>query len=287
VRSLPANVLASGLVVGLWGYFLVAAVYDPDGGIKALWPIFGIANQLLASTALCLATTVILKMALQSRTGVPSVRGAGGTPALRSPALALITFVPLLWLLTVTSTAAVQKIWHSDPRIGFLAQAEAMTKRIESLKAQTAGVSETALPAHQKLIAQTAKQMGNAYLDAVVTGFFLALVAGIFLLSVREWVLLLARKKAAEPRETPPVWLPDYAVAEAKPFQLFSFLALSLALLRELSGEAAVDRAQQHPAACRGTRQVALLEGGLKPPTRAEAYAVAVEHRFRGPNRCC
>jgi carbon starvation protein len=214
--------------------------------------------------------------------------------------LALIPFVPLLWLLTVTSTAAVQKIWHSDPRIGFLAKArqievEQLPKQEEALKAAYAVAAGKAIESAEvknldRVLAATLSlrsQRTNQYLDAFVTGCFLALVAGIFLLSVREWVLLVARKKAAEPRETPPVWLPDYAVAEAKPFQLFSFLALSLALLRELSGEAAVDRAQQHPAACRGMRQVALLEGGLKPPTRAEAYAVAVEHRFRGPTRCC
>src|SRR6185295_18280613 len=100
VRSLPANLFASALVVGAWGYFLVAAVYDPDGGIKALWPIFGIANQLLAATALCLATTVILKMQLGKGIKVPGPK----SNVLHHPALALITLVPLLWLLTVTGT---------------------------------------------------------------------------------------------------------------------------------------------------------------------------------------
>src|SRR6185295_12219319 len=100
VRSLPANLLASALVVGAWGYFLVAAVYDPDGGIKALWPIFGIANQLLAATALCLATTVILKMQLTEEAKVQGPR----SNLLRHPALALVTLIPLLWLLTVTGT---------------------------------------------------------------------------------------------------------------------------------------------------------------------------------------
>ena len=169
--------------------------------MRALWPLFGIANQLLASIALCLATTVILKMALRDRTKA-------------RPSFALVTLVPLLWLLAVTGTAAVQKIWHSDPRIGFLAQAEAMSKKLASLKAQTASLTEADFPAHRKLISQAAKQLGNARLDAVVTGFFLTLVVGIFLISVREWLLLLARKKAAEPRETPPTWLSDYTVAE-------------------------------------------------------------------------
>ena len=282
VRSLLANFFASGLVVLLWGYFLIKAVYDPDGGIKALWPIFGIANQLLASIALCLATTVILKMAL--RKGTPE---AGGKPP--SPALALIAFVPLVWLMIVTGTASVQKIWHSDPRIGFLAQAGTMSKKLDTLRAATATISETGLAAHQKMLSQTARQRGNAQLNAVVTGFFLSLVAGIFIISLREWVLLIARKKAAELRETPPTWLPDYAVVEARPFKLFSFLALSMALLKELSGEAAVDRAQQHRASCVETMEVDLLGGGLKPTplSRGEAYAVAAEERFQGPNRCC
>src|ERR1043165_7565910 len=96
VRSLSANLLASLLVVAAWGYFLIVAVYDPDGGIKALWPIFGIANQLLAGTALCLATTVILKMQLaatdESKVQSPKSKVLG------HPALALVTLIPLLWL---------------------------------------------------------------------------------------------------------------------------------------------------------------------------------------------
>jgi carbon starvation protein len=276
VRSLLANILASSLVVGLWGYFLIKAVYDPDGGIKALWPIFGIANQLLASIALCLATTIILKMAL--RDGVKA-----------RPAFALLTLAPLLWLLTVTGTAAVQKIWHTDPRIGFLAQAKMLGDRsVEQTGKMLRGeTGPTDTKEWMKSIRSTKAQMRNALLDAVVTGFFLSLVIGIFLISVREWVLLIARKKAAEPRETPPTWLPDYAVAEIKPFKFFSFLALSLALLKELSGEAAVDRAQRHRANCTQTVTVDLLGGGLKPPARGEAYAAAAEQRFEGPNRCC
>src|ERR1700709_2771839 len=81
-----------------WGYFLIQGVRDPLGGINSLWPLFGIANQLLASIALCVATTVILKMHL----------GPGDFPHLpkiKAPAFALITLIPLLWLMAVTTTA--------------------------------------------------------------------------------------------------------------------------------------------------------------------------------------
>ena len=298
VRSLLSNVLASGLVVGLWGYFLIAAVYDPDGGIKALWPIFGIANQLLAATALCLGTTIILKMALRTRSAPSLAAETSGTPAQRSPALALITLVPLVWLLTVTGTAAVQKIWHREDRpgfarIGFLQIAEELDARRPVLEAAATAAriagEEVGIHAAEKALRSNGTQSFNNKLDAMVTGFFLALVVGIFLISAREWVLLLARKKAAEPRETPPIWLPDYAVAEAKPFKLFSFLALSLALLKELSGEAAVDRAQKHQSVCVQELEVDLLRGGLKQQTlsRREAYVASAEQRFEGPNRCC
>ena len=91
--NLGANILASALIVAGWGYFLISGVHDPEGGTRALWPIFGIANQLLASIALCLATTILLKMQLTRQ---------------RRPAVALVTLLPLAWLLTVTTTAAVQ-----------------------------------------------------------------------------------------------------------------------------------------------------------------------------------
>ncbi len=283
VKSLSANFFSSALVVGLWGYFLIAAVYDPDGGIKALWPIFGIANQLLAAVALCLATTVLLKMALngEAREGKRS-----------SPALALVTLVPLLWLLTVTSTASIQKIWHSDPKIGFLAQADAMTKKIDALKAQTSSVAESGLAAHQKQIAQANKQYGNAVLDAGVTGFFLALVAGIFLISLREWILMLARKKAAELRETPPTWLPAYAEAEASSLKIFSLLALTAALARELTGEAALARAEKIAATCTcetGPNVNLLGEARVDEHVvnKTEIYDEMLERRYNSVNRCC
>jgi carbon starvation protein len=294
VRSLPANLLASGLVVGGWGYFLIAAVYDPDGGIKALWPIFGIANQLLAATALCFATTVILKMALAgSETGAPR----------RSPAFALATLIPLVWLLTVTGTAAVQKVWHPSPGIGFLAKAEQIRTQqlpagdaeLRNAYAAAAGrpFDSAEVTALDKSVAATLslrKQLTNQYIDAFVTAFFLALVVAIFLISAREWILLLARKKLVALRESGPVWLPDYAIAEGKPLRMFSLFTLAFALMKELSGEAAVDRTEQHAAVCNdGSRRIDLLGGGTEKSKRIrqQAYVRASEAKFNGVNRCC
>ncbi len=126
-KSMSANVLASALIVAGWGYFLIQGVRDPLGGINSLWPLFGIANQLLASIALLLATTIILKMQLAP--------GNGGH-ALREPRLAymFVTLIPLIWLLSVTMTAGAQKIFHSDPRIGFLAQAKVLDEKFPALK---------------------------------------------------------------------------------------------------------------------------------------------------------
>jgi carbon starvation protein len=153
--SLPANVLASGLIVAGWGYFLYQGVVDPLGGINSLWPLFGIANQLLASTALALATTILIKSA--------------------RPLFAFTTIVPLTWLLAVTMTAGSEKIWHPDRRIGFLAQADHL-----------AGQLAQGLVAPERL-AETRVLIFNNRLDAALTAAFMVLVAIVVLDAARVW----------------------------------------------------------------------------------------------------
>jgi carbon starvation protein len=163
--SLPANVLASALIVAGWGYFLYQGVVDPLGGINSLWPLFGIANQLLASTALALATTLLIKSA--------------------RPLYAVTTLLPLAWLLSVTMTAGAQKIWHADRRIGFLAQADHLAAQIAQGLVPTAKLAET-----QILIF-------NNRLDAAVTGLFMLLVAIVVLDAARVWWQTLRPRGAA------------------------------------------------------------------------------------------
>jgi carbon starvation protein len=300
-RSLPANLFASLLVVLGWGAFLIMGVRDPDGGIKALWPIFGIANQLLASIALCLATTVILKM--QLRTGAPGSGSARsvepaeqelGAP-LRRPILALVTLVPLLWLLSVTITAGLQKVFHSDPRIGFLAAGRAAKAKLPDLEralavAQAAG-NKAPIDAAAKAVKNTRTLLFNNTVDALVTSLFLALVTAVFLLSVREWLLLIARKRLADLRESEAVWLPDYAVADGRPLKFLGLFALALGLARHLTDEAALERERNtaQACACPCAPKVNLLKADHEsPPLKpGELYAKVVERRFNTPNRCC
>jgi carbon starvation protein len=280
-RNPLANLVASLLVVVGWGYFLVQGVLDPEGGVKALWPLFGIANQLLASIALCLATTVILKMQLRKPTEQPAARASAGN-SLRSPALAFVTLLPLIWLLTVTLTAASQKMFDPRPKIGFIAGAkDALSKRSalekELLRADVSR-EPAAIASAQKAVRENKILSTNNTVDAVVTGLFMILVILIVLISVRCWILLLARKRLAELSETEPVWLPDYAVAEARPANAAALFALGFALLRELSGEAKVDRIAEQ-CACPG--------GHAGDHAREHAYVAAAEQRFTGINRCC
>ncbi|MEB2345897.1 MAG: carbon starvation protein A [Deltaproteobacteria bacterium] len=167
--SLPANLLASGLIVGGWGYFLYQGVVDPLGGINALWPLFGIANQLLAATALAAATTILVKYH-RARFGV-------------------LTALPLAWLLAVTMTAGWQKIFHPDRRIGFLAQADFLAGEIAAGRIAP------------EQIAGTQHVIFNYRLDAAVTALFMALVTIVVLDAARVWWRTLRSRPAAAAAE--------------------------------------------------------------------------------------
>ncbi len=169
-RSTTGNWIASAAFVGAWGWFLYQGVVDPLGGINSLWPIFGVANQLLAVIALALGTTVLIKM--------------GRTRYLWVPLL------PLVWLLAVTMTAGWMKIFSVDPRLGFLSAAQDFEWRI------AAGGNAAQLAEWRSLA------FSNR-VDAVVTGTFLVLVALVVLASARGWVQLLAGRRAVDLHEEP------------------------------------------------------------------------------------
>jgi carbon starvation protein len=268
--------IAAALMVGAWGYFLIQGVRDPLGGINSLWPLFGIANQMLAAIALCLATTILLKMQLP-----PKGEGQGARAG--KPAFALITLIPLVWLVAVTFTAGAQKIWDPDTRIGFLAQARSLAAKMPDLQralvnAQTAG-DATAIDLARNALATNDTLQFNNILDAVVAGTFLVLVTAIICLSVREWLLLWWRRKPAVLHETEPVWLAEYALKETGPNfgTAAGAAALALAMAKEWSGETHLERAHlQAQAVC-----------ACHPATAQQIYVEVTEQRFNGVRRCC
>jgi carbon starvation protein len=137
----PSVLICSGLVVAGWGYFLYMGVIDPLGGINSLWPLFGIANQMLAAIALCVATTILVK------TG--RARYAWTTAA------------PLAWLVIVTTSAAWAKLFDPDLRVGFLAHANDLAQKLADGTLQGAAA------------AQAPQLIFNDRLDAALTAFFL------------------------------------------------------------------------------------------------------------------
>jgi carbon starvation protein len=168
-RSVTGGVLATALFVAAWGWFLYQGVVDPLGGINSLWPIFGIANQLLAVLALSLGTTVLIKM--------------GRTRYIWA------TLLPLGWLLSVTVSAGLMKIFSPAP-VGFLAIARGLEARIAG----------GGTPAELKA---WGAQLFNNRVDAVVTGAFLVLVAIVVAASIRVWWQLLSGRRAPALREEP------------------------------------------------------------------------------------
>jgi len=171
VSWMPGVLFTSAAVVAAWGYFLVQGVRDPLGGINSLWPLFGIANQLLAAVALSVATTVLIKM--------------------HRARYMWITCTPLAWLVVVTFTAGWQKIFSPEPRLGFLAQAAELSQKL-----QTGALSAAE-------IAQTKALIFNARLDAAVCGVFLVLVGAILMDSIRLWAGILRGTQTAEVKESP------------------------------------------------------------------------------------
>jgi carbon starvation protein len=157
----PSILATSALIVGAWGYFLWQGVKDPLGGINSLWPLFGISNQLLAAVALCVATTIIIKMG--------NARHAA------------VTLVPLVWLVLITYTASWHKIFDPNPRIGFLSHA----RQLE----------------HGIITAATPRFIFNDRLDAAVTGVLIFLIALILIESVLKWTRVLSGRQDSEVQE--------------------------------------------------------------------------------------
>ena len=178
-RSPLAGVVATALFVGAWGWFLYQGVVDPLGGINSLWPIFGIANQLLAVVALALGTTVLIKMGRTRYTWA--------------------TLIPLAWLLCVTMSAGLMKIFSPAP-IGFLAIARGLETKI------AAGGTPAELRMWEA-------QLFNNRVDAVVTGAFLVLVAIVVVANARLWWQLLAGRRAPVLAEEPYVAVSETAKA--------------------------------------------------------------------------
>ena len=154
-ENVIANLLATGLCVAAWGYFLYQGVVDPLGGINTLWPLFGIANQMLAAIALILGTCVLFKMK----------RGQ----------YAWVTILPTIWLLLCTLTAGWQKIFDANPRVGFLAHA----------KKYSAALDEGTLLAPAKSVTQMQQIIFNDYLDAGLAGFFVIVVVSVLFFGIR------------------------------------------------------------------------------------------------------
>ena len=140
----PSVLISSALVVAGWGYFLYIGVIDPNGGVNILWPLFGIANQMLAAIALCVGTGILVKSGKLK--------------------FAWVTGFPLVWLIVITSTAAWEKITSSDIRVGFFAAANDMTDKL------AAGV----LPSEKAAVAP--QLIFNQHLDAWLTMFFVVVL---------------------------------------------------------------------------------------------------------------
>ena len=165
--SWAANVLATGVAVGAWGYILYQGVVDPFGGINSLWQLFGISNQMLAGCALILATVVLFKLKRQR--------------------MAWVAMVPATWLLTCTLTAGMAKVFDPNVKLGFLAHADKFG----------AALAQNQVLAPAKTMDQMAQIVGNDHLDAILALFFMSVVVVMLVYAV-----IACRKALANPEVT-------------------------------------------------------------------------------------
>ncbi|KAB0572843.1 carbon starvation protein A [Ideonella dechloratans] len=178
--SWTANLLATGLCVATWGYFLYQGVVDPLGGINTLWPLFGIANQMLAAVALLLGTVVLFKM--------------------KKGRYAWTTVLPALWLLACTMTAGWQKIFSANPKVGFLAHAQKYADALASGQLLAPAKSPEAM----------ARVLFNDRLDAALCALFMFVVVSVAVYAVKAIAQARASQRPTV-QETPFVALPEAA----------------------------------------------------------------------------
>jgi carbon starvation protein len=169
-HSWTANLVATALAVAAWGYFLYQGVVDPLGGINTLWPLFGIANQMLAAIALAFATVMLFKMKRQ--------------------AYAMVALVPLGWLSICTLTAGWQKLFDGRPAVGFIAQANRFSK----------AMAEGTVLAPAKTVEEMQRVIVNQWVDATLTAIFMIIVVGMLVFGLQALVKAL-RDNAPTARE--------------------------------------------------------------------------------------
>jgi len=182
-ESWAANIVATGGCVALWGYLLYTGVTDPFGGIKTLWPLFGISNQMLAGIALLLSIAVLFKLKRGRYAWVPGL--------------------PAAWLLLCTTSAGLIKIFDANPAQGFLAQAHKFQAAIAA--------GEITAPA--KTMGQMHQIVVNAYVNTTLTALFLFVTAVVLVYTIKTCIEA-SRNPARTDKETPYVKLTPAQMAD-------------------------------------------------------------------------
>lgn len=183
-ESWVANILATAGCVALWGYLLYTGVTDPFGGIKTLWPLFGISNQMLAGIALMLATVVLFK--------------------LKRDRYAWVTIIPALWLLLCTTSAGLIKVFDPSPGQGFLAQARKFQQAI----------AEGTVTAPATTMGQMHQIVVSAYVNTGLTVLFLFVVAAVLVYSIKT-ILAARRNRQRSDKEMAYVKLEPHQMVDA------------------------------------------------------------------------